>query len=231
MMEVEEEVWPAETPAREELLAQLTELRASSPRMWKLEVASSLVSDGGLGVHLRGACSAGTVLTLYPGVSFLTDDLPVMHQLVLPGNTYVLARRDGVLLDGRHYGQSRQIFESALQRDRAQLRVPPEQRALSSEAALGQEHAVGNMVNHPPAGTSPNVSAAPLDLWEGESDGLATSELLACVVPFRLPAPGGPAKQTVVLVASRAMCDEELLLDYKLRPQGPLEPWYAPVVK
>ena len=45
----------------------------------------------------------------------------------------------------------------------------------------------------------------------------------------RPPAEGAPLKQTVVLVADRELRDEELFLNYKLRPQGPLAEWYAPV--
>ena len=32
-----------------------------------------------------------------------------------------------------------------------------------------------------------------------------------------------------VFIAARALHDEELFLDYKLREDGPLEPWYCPV--
>ena len=34
-----------------------------------------------------------------------------------------------------------------------------------------------------------------------------------------------------VFIATRALHDEELFLDYKLREDGPLEPWYCPVLK
>ena len=58
---------------------------AQPPSAWSLRVAASEVTGAGEGVHLRGSCEAGTVLACYPGVIFLPDDLPVMHQLVLTG--------------------------------------------------------------------------------------------------------------------------------------------------
>ena len=46
---------------------------------------------------------------------------------------------------------------------------------------------------------------------------------------FRPPAAGEASKQTAVFIATRALKDEELFLDYKLREDGPLEAWYSPV--
>ena len=204
-----------------DLLAQLRgTLVLNQPRSWRLEVASSSCADAGLGVFLRGHCPDGTAVALYPGVAYLADDLPVMHKLILPGNSYVLARRDGVLLDGNMSGASRQIFDTAVQRDL--IRAGRGQQA----DVLQHELAVGNMVNHPPAGMRPNVSAAPLDLWETEH-----AELIRHIptVNFRPPSGGAPSKQTAVLVAKRVLRDEELLLNYRFNPRGPLEKWYTPV--
>lgn len=139
-----------------------------------------------------------------------------MHQLVLSGNSYVLARRDGVLIDGRPGGASRQILTTALQR---------EGRGPGTRSEENRAYMVGQIVNHPPAGMQPNVAVAPLDLWE--EDESLWREIAA--VNFRPSAPGQPRVQTAALVALRELCDEELLLDYKLQLQGPLEPWYTPV--
>jgi len=204
------------------LLAQLrAALVLKLPRTWRLEVTSSSCVDAGQGVFLHGHCPEGTAVALYPGVAYLAEDLPVMHKLILPGNSYVLARRDGVLLDGNPSGTSRQILETAVQRD-LKLRGGGQQQA----DVLQHELAVGNMINHPPSGMQPNVSVAPLDLWEADH-----ADLISYIPTFnfRPPSGGGPSKQTAVLVAKRAIRDEELLLDYKLRLQGPLEEWYAPV--
>ena len=206
-----------EPPPRERLVEQLRALLSSEPRSWRLEVTASKVLDAGDGVHLHGECEAGAVLACYPGVSFLPEDLPVMHQLVLTDNSYVMARRDGVLIDGREDGPSRQIREMAKMRD----------QASGAQASETSSFSVGNKVNHPPPGSLPNVLVFPFDLRPEEEE--ADLRKFFPVWAFRPPAAGEPQVQTVVLAAKRALKDEELLLDYKLGAQGPLEPWYHPV--
>ena len=202
--------------AKRAICMQLEELLLHDGAVWWLDVAASEVTAAGEGVHLRGSCEAGTVLACYPGVIFLPEDLPVMHQLVLTGNEYVLARRDGVLLDGRPDGASAQIYAVAQSRD----------RAAGAAEGRGTAFAIGNKVNHPPRGVQPNVLRYPLDLMADEHPAL---HAFLPVHHFRPPAAGRPIKQTVVFIATRTLRDEELLLDYKLREDGPLEPWYCPV--
>eukprot|EP00325_Prymnesiales_sp_UTEX-LB-985_P020180 CAMPEP_0174750136 /NCGR_PEP_ID=MMETSP1094-20130205/97103_1 /TAXON_ID=156173 /ORGANISM="Chrysochromulina brevifilum, Strain UTEX LB 985" /LENGTH=226 /DNA_ID=CAMNT_0015955443 /DNA_START=54 /DNA_END=734 /DNA_ORIENTATION=- len=193
-------------------------LVSKAPRTWCVEVSASQLTGAGEGVFLRGSCAAGSVLALYPGVVFATSDLPAMHKMILPGNEYVLMRRDGLLIDGRPDGPSRQLYEVARQRDRA---------AGCEPFVEGGELTVGNKVNHPPKGRLPNVFVQPFDLRPGEHQALHP---YLPVVNFRPPAAGEPCKSTAVLVASRDLSDgEELFLNYKLRPEGPLASWYSPV--
>ena len=145
------------------------------------------------------------------------DDLPAMHMHILPGNSYIMARRDGVLIDGRPDGMSKMLYDTACARDAA---------AGAAPLAVGSELAVGQLVNHPAAGVQPNVGVRPLDLGADEHPMLHPR---IPTVQFRRAAAGQPCKQTVVLVAERPLRDEELFLDYKLRAEGPLEEWYAPV--
>uniref|UniRef100_A0A7S4BM81 SET domain-containing protein n=2 Tax=Chrysotila carterae TaxID=13221 RepID=A0A7S4BM81_CHRCT len=204
--------------SREDILQQLCQLRDGEAKTWNLQRAPSTIPGAGDGVLLKGSCDSHTVLAVYPGVTFQQDDLPVMHQLVLNGNSYVLARRDGVIIDGRPHGLSLQLFETAFRRDLARTHRANAYPGLTVEDVLSREQALGNMVNHPPAGAAPNVVVVPLDLWEGEAGELSESEILDCSVSFQPPTAGAPCKQTAVLVSRTALCDEELLLDYKLRP-------------
>ena len=167
--------------------------------------------------------AAGTVLCSYPGTVFRPEDLPLMHQMVLPGNSYVVARRDGVLLDGRPDGPSLQIREMARERDAAKRRATS--AAAQSECVFN--FAIGHRINHPPAGLLPNAIIFPFDLHEGEHTCLHP---LLDVFHFRPPAKGDPIKQSAVFIATRPLRDEELFLDYKLNMQGPLEAWYSRVV-
>ena len=206
-------------PTHSATLDQLDALLNSTlDRTWRLEVARSTLSGAGSGLFVRGSCPADAVVAVYPGVFFRTEDLAVMHKIVLPGNEYVMMRRDGVLVDGRPDGTSQQLFQVAEQRDVAAGRPP---------LICDGEHMVGNMANHPPQGTPPNVYAHPLDL---RADELPHLHAHIPVVAFRPPAVDEHVIQTVVLVTARAVADEELYLDYKLRREGPLEAWYSPAV-
>lgn len=197
---------------------------AEQNRTWRLEVTPSTLPGAGDGVFVRGACPAGTVVAVYPCVSYAQEDLPTMHKIVLPGNDYVLMRRDGVLLDGRPDGTSAQLFAVAEQRDRA-AGLPP--------LVKGGEHSVGNKINHPAGGTPANVYVHPFDLLRSEHVALHPHLPVVC---FRPPAEGEPCKCTAVLVTSRAVRDEELFLNYKyqqtdnaVRQRGADCNWYSPV--
>ncbi len=202
---------------RDEICEQLLRHLSDAPRSWRLEVAPSTIAGAGEGVHLIGSCAVGTAVAIYCGVAYAADDLPTMHKLVLPNNSYVMARRDGIIIDGRPDGTSQQFFEVAVQRD----------IAAGASPLVYTELAVGQKVNHPARGERPNVRAQPLDL---QPDEFVDLHRLLPTVNFRPPAPGEPSKRTVVLIAERDLRDEELWLDYKLNPDGPLESWYAPVL-
>ena len=66
-------------------LSQLRALLLTGPAPeWQPGVGPSTAGpSSGDGVFLQGTCEAGTVLLVYPGVSFQAEDLPVMHQVTL----------------------------------------------------------------------------------------------------------------------------------------------------
>ena len=217
----------ARDPQREEIIQQLRcivglcgkEAKPVQPRSWRVEVGPSSAQGGGDGVFVRGRCEMGTVLAVYPGVAYATRDLALMAKLVLEGNHYTLFLKNGVVLDGRPDGPSRIVFESAVARD---LVSGISQSPLIEHAEL----CTGHKVNHPPRGTRPNVRVFPLDL--GRDEDVELHPYLP-VVNARPPSDSTPWKRTAVLVASRAVCDEELWLDYKLRHQvHKLPEWYEP---
>ena len=110
-----------------------------------------------------------------------------------------------MLLDGRPDGASAQIFAVAQERD----------RAAGAARGQGVAFAIGNKINHPPQGVQPNVVVHPLDLMADEHTQL---HAFLPVCHFRPPAAGQASKQTAVFIATRALHDEELFLDYKRPP-------------
>lgn len=222
---------PASALTTSEACAQLAAvLLAGEPQTWHLEVRASATKGAGDGLHLRGICEAGVVVALYPGTAYHVDDLHVMATLVLEGNPYVLARRDGVLIDGRPDGVSAQIFDTAIARERAAARAalgPEAPRSWPDLRWPAHPLAAGHRANHPPRGCAPNVSAGMLDLLPGQEVPL---QRVLPFASFRPPADGEPVKRGVALVSTRRLDSEEILLDYKLRLDGPVEPWYVPYV-
>ena len=204
--------------SRSEIIRQLEVIVGIAPQVrspWRLEVAQSSAAGGDDGVMLHGSCEASSVLAVYPGVSYTTTDLPGMAKKVLKGNHYMLFLRNGVIIDGRPDGRSRKVFEAAWQRAQRT-------GGCVDYGRLG----VGHLVNHPPRGVKPNVHVVPLDLGPDEHTELHRH---LPVVPPRQPLDGEPWKRTAVLVASRALRDEELWLDYKLRADAHRLPaWYEP---
>lgn len=205
-------------------------LLAGEPQTWQLEVRASAIEGAGDGLHLRGNCEAGVVIALYPGTAYHVDDLHVMAKLVLEGNPYVLGRRDGVLIDGRPDGVSAQIFDTAIARERAAALAavgPGAPRSWPDLRWPAHPLAAGHKANHPPKGCAPNVGLCVIDLLQGQEVPLQN---LLPFASFRPPAEGEPVKRGVALVSTSRLENEEILLDYKLQRDGPLEPWYVPYV-
>lgn len=210
---------PAEIVRQLKMIAGLGGMETTARMPWRVEVAQSSTVGGGEGVFLRGTCEASTVLAVYPGVSYTTADLPHMAKGVLDGNRYTLFLRNGVIVDGRRDGKSREVSDAARHRDQHYA-------ACQSQCIEDSPLAVGHKVNHPPRGVSPNVRVVPLDL--GRNEHVALHWFLP-VVHAHPPPADAPWKRTAVLIASRDLCDEELWLDYKLRKEHTTWPqWYTP---
>lgn len=193
-------------------------------RRWRLEVSpSSAVSGSGDGVFLHGACEAGAVLAVYPGLAYSIAELPLLAKHCLEGNHYTLFLRNGIVLDGRPDGPSRAAFDEAHHRDLA---------ALGRSEPLIVEHgelAVGHRINHPPRSMRPNVHVEPFDLGREEDAALHPHLSVFLARPPPVESDDSPWKRTAVIIASRALQNEELWLDYKLRGAAhALPPWYTP---
>uniref|UniRef100_A0A1D1ZP11 SET domain-containing protein n=1 Tax=Auxenochlorella protothecoides TaxID=3075 RepID=A0A1D1ZP11_AUXPR len=194
-----------------------------------LDIAPSSIqhASAGRGVWLRGHAATGQIVALYPGVAYRP-----LHHRAIPGypmvgrdNEFLLSRFDGVALDGKPWG-----LGAALER-----RWPPLPPHNLAEEALGclegvNNLAAGHLVNHPPAGTLPNVAVASFD-WHTPG---SQSHLRAYIPNIEYTS--RPALQTLgsvpglALVALRDIAEEELFLNYRLNPNLPnLPEWYTAV--
>ena len=241
------------TPVDDERRAQLdaeraSEMVAAQRRAFGFELdvaASSAGPEAGFGVFVRGKAPPGSVVAIYPGVTYSPADV-----LLLPGGTrhfqgneYLMARFDKCILDAS---------------SRALEMLPPEARS--------NPLAVAHNINHPPKGSDPNVMPAPMQfdstvpaellpllpnvsyehssprqrqlLIEG-SKGSPRQRDLADI--FRAsfaesaraaePAKDEPTLKGLAFVTTRAVEDEELFLNYRLNPRNRYPAWYTPYDK
>lgn len=106
--------------------------------------------------------------------------------------------------------------------------------------------ASAHFANHPPKGVTPNVMVCPYDFPLTEKDmrvyvpnivfGLEQSVNMKRFGTSWLKSGNAdvqygnsPALKTIVLVATRAMCNEEVFLNYRLSNQKKHPSWYTPV--
>ena len=101
-------------------------------------------ADAGQGVFIEGRAPPGSVVLFYPGVTFDPFDILLLRGGVrrFEGNSYLMARFD------------RSIVDASLE----MLKLLPAE-------SLGVPITRAHLVNHPPAGSEPNVMPAAVD-WD-----------------------------------------------------------------
>jgi hypothetical protein len=130
------------------------ENRHFSKPTFALRVANSLIPGAGLGLFVDGEAPAGSLITIYPGITYRPSDVKHMadYPMVSKNNEHLLWRYDGVIVDGGPRAISELLRLKSLE-----LEIPLEQSNLNTYAA-------GQFVNHPPAGTGPNALQYALDI-------------------------------------------------------------------
>lgn len=205
-------------------------------------MAQSSVPQAGQGVFIDRAVPGGTAVALYHGVFVPLPPLHVramswrnaIHDVLklskIWGYGSMDERLDGVdFEEAASYWLILSKFEGVIDGYAADMRV-----------GCKSHFAVGQLINHPPAGTRPNVHWQEFE-WQLEQvpacanrvhKGLwyinqGTGEPAYMPDPetdpgIKIPLPG------VVMIASRDLAPgEELFIDYKLAK--PYPPWYTPV--
>ncbi|XP_015952668.1 uncharacterized protein LOC107477200 isoform X1 [Arachis duranensis] len=217
---------------------------------YQLNVKPSQIShkDAGQGLFLDGAVDVGAVVAFYPGVVYS----PAYHQYI-PGyldeqNPYLVTRHDGNVIDAQPWGSGGD--EQELWSGRKMVVNKPDMEGSqvdNTDNFLERRNplALAHFANHPAKGMLPNVMICPYNFPLTESS-------MRVYIPnvlfgntevntkafgnfwFKSGVPRNgeshvPTLKTVVLVATRALQDEELFLNYRLSNSKQLPEWYDPV--
>ncbi|KDO21132.1 hypothetical protein SPRG_12913 [Saprolegnia parasitica CBS 223.65] len=174
---------------------------------FSLQVQDSTIDNAGRGLFLQGTAVAGTLVALYPGTVYLSEHYRKKYFDVVSNNPFARARFDGAIINAKD-----QVIPHA------------------------NHYALAQMVNHPPAGTSPNVLPVAFDFPAAEP---FTSDAFAPYIPNRyveqpsLFAMFGKRGLVpgIALVTLHDVTDEELFLNYRYNPSLPYPEWYTPVDK
>lgn len=194
-------------------------------------VCDSAVRGAGRGVYISGTASRGSLVTLYPGVSYLPSQVRQLG--VSSGNDYWISRFDGVIIDGAA---------------QVELEVSLD---VAREQELVHPLALGHLINHPPEAEKANCLQFMLDVdirklpdgarelvpnanFGEEGSMLERIENQA----YRQRVPGSArfvsktkdmrrVRRTLALVAMRDITDEEVFMNYRFNPDTPGVPdWY-----
>ncbi|XP_065832643.1 SET domain-containing protein 9-like [Oscarella lobularis] len=180
---------------------RLLEDKRDSTISFSLDVCPSAIDHpkAGHGVFLRGRAVPGSVVAFFPGVVYLPP-----HAKSLP---------TGADPEYNLYMMSR--HDGAI--------------VNANEYKDANPYAFGHLINHPPKGTLPNVMPFSYDVP------VTFPSHLVPLIPNRyFKRPGFLYKtrshmRCLVMVTTRHVQDEELLVNYRLNPKGQLPEWYFPV--
>ncbi|KAG6542768.1 hypothetical protein Mapa_015845 [Marchantia paleacea] len=249
---------------------------------YSLEAKQSEIDhvEAGEGLFIRGRAEPGTVVSMYPGVIYAPSQYRYMpgYPRVDTGNPYLIARYDGLILDGKSWGRGgdqREWWEGANSHELDPPELSTDKSFDHSKAGYGRQRiwesvtgaqrhdvpiqgailerrnplAFGHFANHPPKDKKPNVMicsySAPVsnpllrpyipNVFVGLEEQQMERRGLLWIKEGRSDdddfdgKQGRPEIRTLVLVATRALQDEELLLNYRLSSYMRRPGWYHAV--
>ncbi|KAK9663826.1 hypothetical protein RND81_14G001100 [Saponaria officinalis] len=226
--------------------------------------------DAGQGLFLEGVADVGSVIAIYPGVTYS----PAYYRYI-PGypkvdahNSYLITRYDGTVINAQPWGSGDDVREfwdgvSCLQAAHSSEKIvlegsdrlwkmlskPLESSRKAKNGEILERRnplAFAHFANHPPKGTVPNVMVCQYDFPLDEKDMRAyiPNISFASEEGVKMKRFGSfwfksrssvnsisdsPVQKSLLLVATRAICDEEILLNYRLSNSKRRPSWYAPV--
>ncbi|XP_027911049.1 uncharacterized protein LOC114169876 isoform X2 [Vigna unguiculata] len=197
--------------------------------------------DSGKGLLLDGAVDVGAVLAFYPGVIYSPSYYNQIPGYLDEQNSYLITRHDGTVIDAQPWGCGGDGPERFDGRKMLGNKLDNNDDVVERRNPLALAH----FANHPPKGMLPNVMICPYDFPLTENSmRIYIPNILFGNAEVNLKRFGSswlksvvsknsvsdvPTLKAVVLVATRALQDEELLLNYRLSNSKQWPQWYAPV--
>lgn len=173
-------------------------------------------------------------------------------------NSYLITRYDGTVINAQPWGrggESRQVWNGSFTTPEVRTDAKTVEhgsdketkiltKPLEAVVEMRNPLAFGHFLNHPGKDMDPNVMVCPYDFPLSENGMRAYIPNVAYGnagegkmmkfggLSFKTGSSSSldaPVLKTVVLVATRALCNEELLLDYSLSNSERRPEWYTPV--
>ncbi|TMW60595.1 hypothetical protein Poli38472_000637 [Pythium oligandrum] len=174
---------------------------------YSLKVEASSVPNAGEGVKIQGRLPIGSLVALFPGAVYLPEHFKKPQYLrEVSNNVYARARFDSIIIDAKN-------------------ETPSPRNPL----------AVAHKINHPPAGSSPNVMPFSYDFPPEEPftdpDYQQFIPNSFVEMPSRISMFGKRALVHGLAFITTADIEdgEELFLNYRYNPDNELPEWYTSV--
>ncbi|KAF3962372.1 hypothetical protein CMV_013111 [Castanea mollissima] len=207
---------------------------------YKLDIKPSQIphKEAGQGLYLDGEADVGTAIAFYPGVIYS----PAYYRYI-PGyprvdahNTYLITRYDGTVINAQPWGlggETREVWDGL-----SLAEFKPDTQGVDK----GSDR-FWKMLNTPLVGTQAGLSSDVLERRNplafahfanhpAKAEEVKMKRLGSFWFKFGGSGDGGPevpVLKTLVLVATRALHDEEILLNYRLSNSKRRPAWYTPV--
>jgi len=185
---------------------------------FRLIVKPSIIPESGNGLHLEGEVPPGTVVALYKGTVFSSEDMMLVNTLypqLFTQNDYIISRSDGILLDGKDSDPSKRIFELCMDKEISAKNNPRKER-------ISNDFATAQYINH-----SKTANVIPIDYNFPSDFPSCLCKYIPNVQFLSHSLDNNVLIRGMVMLSLRQINNEELLLDYRYNPKNLKIPnWY-----
>ncbi|KAF4368723.1 hypothetical protein G4B88_000980 [Cannabis sativa] len=222
---------------------------------YTLEIKPSQIphKEAGQGLFLDGEAEVGAVVAIYPGVIYspacyrYIPGYPTAHET----NPHLITRYDGNVINAQPWGlgdETREVWDASTV-SKVGINIQGDEKQVNYGSDVIERRnplAFAHYANHPAKGVAPNIMVCPYDFPLTDKDmrvyipnvafrNLEDSKLKGLGSSwfkngsFRNAGSEVPLLKALVLVSTRALCNEELLLNYRWSNLEHQPEWYTPI--